>query len=74
VQWGWTKVVQYLIAHGAKVDVKDDRGVSPLDAASGKGSADNHPSGEVAKIIQTAIAKKECRCCEWVRSSPNGSS
>jgi len=57
VQWGWTKVVQYLIAHGAKVDIKDDRGVSPLDAASGKGSADNRASPEVAKLLQTALAK-----------------
>ncbi len=58
VQWGWAKVVQYLIAHGAKVDVKDDLGVTPLDAAAGRaGSADNHPSDEVAKILQTALAK-----------------
>jgi ankyrin repeat protein len=57
VQWGWPRVVQYLVAHGAKVAVTDDRGVSPLDAASGRaGSADNHPSPEVAKIIQTAIS------------------
>ena len=45
VQWGWPRVVQYLIGHDAKVDIKDDLGVSPLDAASGKGgSADNRPS------------------------------
>jgi ankyrin repeat protein len=56
VQWGWPRVAQYLIDHGAEVAVKDDRGVSPLDAASGRaGSADNHPSAEVAKILQTAI-------------------
>jgi hypothetical protein len=58
VQWGWPRVVQYLIAHGAKVDIKDDGGVSPLDVAMGRaGSDDNHPSDEVAKILQTAIAK-----------------
>src|SRR5207237_8012933 len=57
VQWGWPRVVQYLIGHGAKADGVDDRGVSPLDAASGKaGSADNHPSAELATIIQTAAA------------------
>jgi ankyrin repeat protein len=53
VQWAWPKVVQYLVAHGAKVDIKDDAGLSPLDAASGKGT-DNRPSDEVAKILQTA--------------------
>jgi ankyrin repeat protein len=56
VQWAWPRVVQYLIAHGAKVDIKDDAGLSPLDAASGKGT-DNRPSDEVAKILQTAISR-----------------
>jgi uncharacterized protein len=56
VQWGWPRVVQYLIDHGAEVAIVDDRKVSPLDAALGKaGSADNHPSNEVAKVLQTAI-------------------
>ena len=58
VQWGWPRVVQYLIDHGAEVAIKDDRGVSPLDAALGRaGSADNRPSPEVAKILQTAIGQ-----------------
>jgi hypothetical protein len=56
VQWAWPRVVQYLIAHGAKVDIKDDAGLSPLDAASGKGT-DNRPSDEVAKILQAAISR-----------------
>ena len=56
VQWAWPRVVQYLIAHGAKVDIKDDAGLSPLDAASGKGT-DNRPSDGVAKILQAAIGK-----------------
>jgi hypothetical protein len=34
----------------------DDRKVSPLDAALGKaGSADNHPSPEVAKVLQAKL-------------------
>ena len=56
VQWAWPRVVQYLIAHGAKMDIKDDAGLSPLDAASGKGT-DNRPSAEVAKILQASIGK-----------------
>jgi ankyrin repeat protein len=56
VQWGWTRVTQYLIDHGADADIVDDRGVSPLDAAMGRaGSEDNRPSNEVAAIIQTAL-------------------
>jgi ankyrin repeat protein len=58
VQYAWPRVVQYLVDHGAEVAVMDDRRVSPLDAALGRaGSADNHPSPEVAKILQTAIGQ-----------------
>src|SRR5499433_1015850 len=58
VQWGWPRVVQYLVDHGAEVAIVDDRRVSPLDAALGRaGSADNRPSPEVAKILQTAIGQ-----------------
>src|SRR5262249_11441757 len=34
-QWGWPRVVQWLIDHGAEVAIVDDRGVSPLKAALG---------------------------------------
>jgi ankyrin repeat protein len=58
VQWGWPRVVKYLIDHHAEVAIMDDRRVSPLDAALGRGgSSDNHPSDEVAKILQTAIGR-----------------
>jgi hypothetical protein len=58
VQYAWPRVVQYLIDHGAEVAIMDARRVSPLDAALGRaGSADNHPSPEVAKILQTAIVQ-----------------
>jgi len=58
VQYAWPRVARYLIDHGAEVAIVDDRGVSPLDAALGRaGSADNHPSPEVAKILQTAIGQ-----------------
>ena len=58
VQWAWPRVVQYLVDHGADVAIVDDRRVSPLDAALGRaGSPDNHPSPEVAKILQTAMGQ-----------------
>jgi hypothetical protein len=34
--WGWNDVVQYLVDHGAKLDVKDSGGMTPVDAALGK--------------------------------------
>jgi len=56
VQWGWPRAVQFLIDHGAEVDITDDLGVSPLDAALGRGgSADNRPSDEVAAVLQAAL-------------------
>jgi len=58
VQWAWPRVAGYLIGHGAKADIVDDLGVSPLDVASGRAkSDDNRPSPEVAKIIQTAVGR-----------------
>jgi ankyrin repeat protein len=35
-QQGWDEVVQYLYDHGAKIDAKDSKGLTPLDAAMGK--------------------------------------
>ena len=41
-----------------EVAMKDDRGVSPLDAATGRaGIKDNRPSPAVAKILQTALGQ-----------------
>jgi len=58
VQWAWPRVVKYLIDHGAQVAIEDDRGVSPLDGATGrKGIKDNRPSPAVAKILQTALGQ-----------------
>ena len=34
-QKGWDQVVQFLADHGAKLDIKDQRGHTPLDAANG---------------------------------------
>ncbi len=56
VQWAWPRVVEYLIDHGAQVDIVDDLGASPLDAALGRAVFDDsRPSDEVAEILQTAI-------------------
>jgi ankyrin repeat protein len=34
--WGWNDVVKYLVEKGARLDVKDNRGFTPMDAALGK--------------------------------------
>jgi len=58
---GYDEVVRFLLAHGAKVDIKDQRGFTALDAAEGKaggfgfggGSANPHPT--TAKILRDAM-------------------
>jgi ankyrin repeat protein len=55
VKFGWTRVVKYLLEHGAQVDVVDMLGKSPLDVALGTaGGRDNTVSEEIAEILRTA--------------------
>jgi len=35
--WGWNDVVDYLVGRGAKIDVTDAAGLTPVDAALGRG-------------------------------------
>lgn len=35
-KWGWMKVAKFLVEHGAKVDVKDFYGKTPMDSAMAK--------------------------------------
>jgi len=53
VKFGWAHVVGFLLAHGAKTDVKDASGKTPLDAALGKtGGRDNVVSDDVAALLK----------------------
>jgi ankyrin repeat protein len=55
VKWGWRSVVEFLIKHGAEVDVVDARGKSPIDAATGNvGGRDNTVSQEIADLLRAA--------------------
>jgi uncharacterized protein len=60
IQWGWPKVVRYLIDHGAAVDMKDDHGRSPLEAATkGVGLKGFHMNKSiVALLTRTSIGPK----------------
>lgn len=59
---GYDEVVKFLLEHGAKPDIKDQRGFTALDAAEGKaagfgfggGAANPHPT--TAKILRDATA------------------
>ena len=59
---GYDEIVKFLLAHGAKANIKDQRGFTALDAAEGKaggfgfggGSSNPHPT--TAKILRDAIS------------------
>ncbi|MGH8228598.1 MAG: ankyrin repeat domain-containing protein [Steroidobacteraceae bacterium] len=57
----WTKVVQYLLQHGAQVNVKDARGRTPLMAATqGVGIRGFKPVKEIVALIsQAATAQSQ---------------
>ena len=51
---GWPRVAKFMIEHGADVDVVDDLGQSPLDAALGKSTRSREVYEDVATIITAA--------------------
>jgi ankyrin repeat protein len=56
IKFAWVDVVKWLIDHGAEVDIQDDMGVTPLDAAEGRiGGRDNIVSEEVAELLKNAL-------------------
>jgi ankyrin repeat protein len=55
-QWGWTKVIAFLIEKGADVNLADSRGMTALDYAMGRGAANGR--GEVRKEAADLIASK----------------
>jgi ankyrin repeat protein len=56
----WTPVVQYLLAHGAKVEVADDMGRTPLVAAThGVGERGFEPVNEIITLISQAAATRQ---------------
>ncbi|MCP5145811.1 MAG: ankyrin repeat domain-containing protein [Gammaproteobacteria bacterium] len=58
IKWGWTDTVQFLLAHGASVDIADANGMTPLDQALGKtGGRDNIISEEIASLLRDPPAQ-----------------
>jgi ankyrin repeat protein len=63
-QKGWNQIVQYLADHGAKLDVKDKKGLTPIDAAMGLegGLGFDGATGDVhestAALLKQLIAAK----------------
>lgn len=58
-QKGWDQIVQYLADHGAKLDVKDKKGLTPLDAALGRegGLGFDSSTGDVHESTAALLKK-----------------
>jgi ankyrin repeat protein len=55
INWAWPRVVQYLLEHGARVDITDAAGKTPLDAIAGNaGGRDYKKDAEVTALIKKA--------------------
>jgi uncharacterized protein len=58
-QKGWDQVVQYLADHGARLDVKDKKGLTPLDASLGLagGLGFDNTTGDVHESTAALLKK-----------------
>ncbi len=60
IHWGWTQVVQYLLQHGAKANVADDLGRTPLMAAThGVGIRGFKPVKGIIALLSQATAAQQ---------------
>lgn len=52
--WGWNPAVQFLVDHGAKVDVRDKQGKSVVDSALGKNGGNSRGGSRIDVHQDTA--------------------
>jgi uncharacterized protein len=61
--WGWNDVVRFLVDHGAKLDAKDARGMTPVDSALGKAGGNSRGGQRIdvhkdtAELLQSLMKK-----------------
>jgi len=53
--WGWSDVVDYLVERGAKIDVAERGGMTPIDAALGR--AGGHGRGSTIEAYEDTAAR-----------------
>jgi ankyrin repeat protein len=73
--WGWNDVVDYLVERGAKIDVAERGGLTPVDAALGR--AGGHGRGSTIEVFEDTAARLRELCeqqdgCDL--SQPEGAS
>jgi ankyrin repeat protein len=57
--WGWNDVVKYLVSKGARLDAKDNRGFTPIDAALGKAGGNSRGGQRIDVHQDTAELLKQ---------------
>jgi len=73
--WGWSDVVDFLVARGARIDVAERGGLTPVDAALGK--AGGHGRGQTIEVYQDTAARLKELCAQQENcdlTKPDGSS
>ena len=58
--WGWSDVVDYLVERGAKIDVAERGGMTPVDAALGR--AGGHGRGSTIEAYEDTAARLRELC------------
>jgi len=58
--WGWSDVVDYLVERGAKIDVAERGGMTPIDAAMGR--AGGHGRGSTIEAYEDTAARLRELC------------
>jgi ankyrin repeat protein len=73
--WGWNDVVDFLVQRGAKIDVAERGGMTPVDAALGK--AGGHSRGTTIEVFEDTAARLRELCARQTDcdlTKPDGAS
>jgi ankyrin repeat protein len=58
-RWGWNDVVRFLVAHGADLQAKDNRGLTPVDSALGKAGGNSRGGARIDVHEDTATLLRQ---------------
>lgn len=58
-RWGWNDVVRFLVEHGADLQAKDNRGMTPIDSAMGKAGGNSRGGQRIDVHEDTAALLRQ---------------
>jgi len=58
-RWGWNDVVRFLVEHGADLQAKDNRGLTPVDSALGKAGGNSRGGQRIDVHEDTAALLRQ---------------